>query len=338
MALIQLANVFTTSEPRINLLVKIKEKVSPLEYVIADTSGTATMVIKVNRPTHKKYLNIDQCIKIVNPGLDMVNSKVIIEKKTHVFQGTSLLVDVISHHINLSDIKDLGSKELVTGKLTVKVVKCDVVSITTMYGLRTLKKLTVKDLNGGKTNISVWRSHKKFNSIVNEGVYSFTGLFTDNFPTNPPHFLSTKPYTVVENADPGTTAAFEGITEIDETVEGIIIGFQDVYLYKGCPNCKCSISQDGSCICRKCGKKVAIPDDNFKFAMVVQLEEDKGTSTFVGFKSILNTEEIVNVDLSDATMTELGLNDLYENHHVKMDVVSNFGEGAAKTIKNIDIQ
>ena len=57
--------------------------------------------------------------------------------------------------------------------------------------------ILVKDETGQKTKMTIWGNHKKCSEIQSGVTYKFTNLITDNFPKNPPHFLSSKDTTLI---------------------------------------------------------------------------------------------------------------------------------------------
>jgi hypothetical protein len=66
---------------------KIVEKISGTEFLIADDSECLNLVVKVQKPTHMRYLEENSFLRIVHPGVDKADRTITIEQKTAIFLG-----------------------------------------------------------------------------------------------------------------------------------------------------------------------------------------------------------------------------------------------------------
>ena len=84
-----------------------------------------------------------------------------------------------------------------------------------------MRPLYVKDLDGTKTRISIWRQPQKPEvEFAKLKVYSFKNLMTDKYPDNKPHFLKTGYYTIIKKCSEETEDKFANIQDYDGQFKG----------------------------------------------------------------------------------------------------------------------
>ena len=350
MTFIQLANLFSTKEEKINLLVKIVGKVGSKQYIVADQSASGVpLEVGVHRTIHAPYLIVDKTIKILNPVLDKESAKIIIGSKTHIFFGTGLKMGEQAKRkceICLKDVAALTPRQTTVGRLLVKIIKADDCVINTKNGVRDIKKLVVKDINGAKNKITIWkRNNNKSYWNVQEGLaYYFTNLFIDNYPENSPHFLSDKDTTKVELASKEVQDQFVRITLADDAFNGTILGFQEIVVYKACTKCRTAVKtgDEAEERCKRCFTKVENPTDCFRYHIVIELEEkEKDDLSLVGFSTIFSDEtmtKLSSIDFSDKNAPdaiELKLNEIYGSTLAAIEITTNFGDQKEKILYSL---
>ena len=84
-----------------------------------------------------------------------------------------------------------------------------------------VRALFVKDLDGVKTRISIWRQpQKSVIEFTKLKVYSFKKLMTDKYPDNKPHYLKTGYYSIIKRCSEETEEKFANIQDFDGKFEG----------------------------------------------------------------------------------------------------------------------
>ena len=85
-----------------------------------------------------------------------------------------------------------------------------------------VQAMFIKDLNGTKTRVSIWRQPQKpMVEFTKLEVYSFKNLMTDKYPDIKPHHLKTGYYSVIKKCPEEIEEKFANIQYFDGQFEGI---------------------------------------------------------------------------------------------------------------------
>ena len=163
--------------------------------------------------------------------------------------------------------------------------------ITTPRGLTSVIKISVKDIRGKKSKISLWKGHPSYGKLILNSVYVFSKLATDKFPKQKPYHLTTRYDTKIEEASESLSKQFEFVTNIDGSCQGEVIGVNCVYCYKSCLECGSSIkTAELGAPCPRCDKVINDFENNFSCEVII--DDGEEFQTFVGFKNSLKCTNI----------------------------------------------
>lgn len=94
---------------KILLHCKIVEKRSINEFVIVDTTASLALIIKENKVSQAKYLDVGKTIKIVNATMRPEDRSIEVTSKTAIFQGAEIIGNLFQvAQENPHDGMDLG--------------------------------------------------------------------------------------------------------------------------------------------------------------------------------------------------------------------------------------
>ena len=287
---VQLSDIFSSQVDKMFIVGKVFEPLSPTLVNFVDQHDDTIMYqldFSEAKEAQKKHFVTDQILKIIHPSLDQDEQRICVTASTLVFpmSNPTKREDLG----NLKVIQHLDPKEIATQKIALKVVSAmEKREVKTNWGTTSVRKIVCKDVLGNSTNVSLWSNHCNSSTIRVNAVYYFENLMAEKYPEIKPHFLGTSRRAIItEITAAAVKARFADISEMDGTVVGTILGFQDIYNYKSCPFCKCSFKGDAGDACGKCKKIVAEIKDDFRFSVVIQGDEEP--VTLIGFKSALIT-------------------------------------------------
>ena len=260
---------------------EILDQKGPKIFKIKDASTEIDMELKFENPNHIPALEIGKKLKVINPEYLKKEKKLMITQKTGVFQvgvGKPRVSEADSTtsgycgYETLESILEADQKTVLKGKFALKIMeKKHLRKMDTKYGPAKILPVIVKDINGCKTTLSIWPSHKSPESVMEDIVYIISGVMTDGYPYDKPHFLRSKKYFKMEKASDDLQNKFAEIKLVDGLIKGHLWGAQKAKAFPSCPFCYCSIDRENlPGECEVCKKHVEKERDDFHFLLVVE--------------------------------------------------------------------
>ena len=237
--------------------VKLIAKASDNSFTISDKTAEARLMVKQLKPQYERYLQLGRVVRLIDPSIDKNIKSVTITTSTSVCLGKPIEGLEISTDVLLQDLSicaNLDPHTDVPGVLFLKVVKIHrAKKVTGPWGETSVQEISMKDIKGSKTIISIWESHPFFTKIEDGKVYLIENLKTEKYPKKKPHNLTTKKNTNFNLADPSIEIRFHDIKWQDNIFEGRIVAFNDFNAFSSCLKCKCSLkSQEIGSKCPRC--------------------------------------------------------------------------------------
>ena len=240
-------------------------------------------------------MDLDKCIRLVDVTFDVDDSMVIVEEKSAIFLGKRISnpslpegnIEIKCH--DLSTTFDLNPTQVTKGTILAKIVQIKTKHvITTLYGKRPVKRLTLKDAAGNKNFLNIWG--KKYPNLQEGKVYFFCDLSVDKYPQTKPHFLTAISTSSITEAPKNKEQELVEISLEDGKEVGWILGFNQFYMYESCETCHTIVRSENEYLCRKCEKKASDPVKDFKFQLVLRQGEES-LINLIGFKKVLRIED-----------------------------------------------
>ena len=314
MVLSKLSEIFKTPCGMKTINCKVLEKHTQTSFTIGDNTGFCHLEICEDIQKITRYLMVGKFVKIANCTYDESTSTIKCVKNSFVFIGRSIDNVKCPDSPKTIDYKDLShtyqmnAYEEVKVALLAKVVDLKSLKVRTRYGKKSVRKLTLKDVNGNTNVVSIWNS--KFKEVDQGLVYIFRGLRVENYPAEKPHHLQTKEGTYIQLADLQMQQTFKTVDLPDGILKHVsIIGVQDFHHYDACSNCHGSMRQSEDNQCIKCDEVMEKPNRDFKFCLVVCTGSDEELESFIGFKRNLGVE-ILAFDQVEEQDVEMKLNEV----------------------------
>ena len=278
-----------TGKPTILLAYVHRQGQDETSYLIGDESATALMTFFKN-PSFGKNVKPGSFLKLINP---------ILEQKTVVLQSAPLQSRPIKYkaldkcdvplepvagtsasglHLTFDDINKLPVGSNVTNFVS-KVTHLSPMKKASGGSGSPYKTAKVRDVKGQRHVIQLWGGHSE--GVEEDKVYSFKTTKVGNFrpAQDSPYWLSTRPNSLIEEAEKDLSSKFDGIVEWEGSCQGILFGHEKPTYYTACPSCYRSVQEDdATCKNERCKKRL---DDKLKdFCVVLMIQDEEDESVF----------------------------------------------------------
>ena len=313
-----------------SLTVKLVKQLGLNSYIIADKSMVAILSIE-DVPNHSKYLNPGCWYKLIK--CQKCDSSTL--KLNKLFKPVKTLVKQDIGDISI-DVEELENKTVVkaSGKkykdfkalasqpnhskidrITVKVITQSRI-ISTEKG--NYQICNIKDVNGETTSINLYS--KYVNQLTPFNIYTIMNLrkaeVTKNDETK--MRLHTTGFTKIEDGDVQDSMNFQNLTNGDETITGVVIGFGEISLYQSCKLHYRKLDDDLKC--PKCDNEISSADilEDFRTEVYIEASNDENKETDV--KEIVVFKRALDIKLKENTEEQIeGKLDELTGHTMKVD-------------------
>ena len=283
---------------------QIKEAITDEKFKITDGNGIFDLVVSDMKPQWKKYFRPGRFAKIIMPKLDKTLGAVTMGENSILLQGRSIegldqTPTLDKTFAPISSTFELDKHQHVSWSIIGKVAE----KYEGKFRNTSFLKLGIKDINGNKNSVSIWKQNLDYSWIDLNMVLIFKNLKTDKYPQTKPFHLSTKMGSVIELAPSINRDEYASVKIFDGEIDGKIAGFNNFIPFRCCSECKKSIglTKIGS-KCPICSKIVENILHNFSVNLIINGEEE--FVTLLCFKSNLSFEPSKE-DNGDASESEL---------------------------------
>ena len=124
------------------------------------------------------------------------------------------------------------------------------------YGSSLVQGMEIRDENGEKQRLSIWRKHFDYNDITLNEVFYMKKLKVENYPPSGPPFNLISLYGVdIKKACNEVSARFGAVQLCDGTEVGQVEGVTNVAMYMACQHCTSKVSPNLK-YCGRCKKSL----------------------------------------------------------------------------------